>query len=98
MSQIQSFKETLGQSLPPSNFNPILKSLWYDAKGDWDKAHGEVDQLHDRDSAWVHAYLHRKEGDIWNADYWYGKAKKSRPNVSLEEEWGNLLEYFLSIK
>ncbi|MHA8080228.1 hypothetical protein VR610_03630 [Aquirufa regiilacus] len=48
----------------------------------------------DRDSAWVHAYLHRKEGDIWNADYWYARAKKTRPAYSLEEEWANLVAYF----
>jgi hypothetical protein len=54
-----------------------------------------VDQLGDKDSAWVHAYLHRKEGDVWNADYWYSKAGKVRPKVSLEEEWENLVNYFL---
>lgn len=97
MNDITSFKETLKLSSPPSNFNLILKSLWYDAKGDWDSAHAQVDQLNDRDSAWVHAYLHRKEGDIWNADYWYGRAKKNRPDGTLEEEWEKLLEHFLSI-
>ena len=73
----------------------ILKSRWYDAKGDWDQAHAQVDQLNDRDSAWVHAYLHRKEGDIWNADYWYARAKKSRPHVTLDEEWEELISFFL---
>lgn len=97
MNDIASFKETLKLSSPPSNFNLILKSLWYDAKGDWDSAHAQVDQLNDRDSAWVHAYLHRKEGDIWNADYWYRKANKNRPDGTLEEEWKKLLEHFLTI-
>lgn len=95
MNHIRSFKETLKQSSPPSNFTTILKSLWYDAKGDWDQAHAQVDQLNDRDAAWVHAYLHRKEGDIWNADYWYTKAKKSRPSGTLEEEWEDLVLYFI---
>jgi len=74
----------------------MLKSLWYDAKGDWKTAHGLVDQLPGLEAAWVHAYLHRKEGDIWNADYWYAKAKKTRPNISLEAEWESLVTYFLA--
>jgi hypothetical protein len=64
----QSFKESLVQSKPETNISPMLKSLWYDAKGDWNKAHDFVDQLAGADAAWVHAYLHRKEGDLWNAD------------------------------
>jgi hypothetical protein len=90
-----SFHKSLKQDAPDPQFSPILKSLWYDAKGDWEQAHAQVDQLNDRDSAWVHAYLHRKEGDIWNADYWYARAKKTRPVYSLEEEWSNLVEHFL---
>ncbi|MHA8101254.1 hypothetical protein PQG46_05395 [Aquirufa nivalisilvae] len=96
MNDITSFKETLKLSSPPTNFNLILQSLWYDAKGDWDKAHAQVDQLNDRESAWVHAYLHRKEGDLWNADYWYTRAKQSRPSISLEQEWENLVLFFLT--
>ncbi|MCZ2481573.1 hypothetical protein G9H64_01285 [Aquirufa nivalisilvae] len=95
MNDITSFRETLKLSSPPTNFNLILQSLWYDTKGDWDKAHAQVDQLNDRESAWVHAYLHRKEGDLWNADYWYTRAKKSRPHVSLDAEWEELISYFL---
>ena len=87
-----SFSDSLKQDAPDPQFSPILKSLWYDAKGDWEQAHAQVDQLNDRDSAWVHAYLHRKEGDIWNADYWYARAKKTRPNCSLADEWAQLVE------
>ncbi len=94
MDEFQLFKESLGQIEPEKHFSPILKALWYDAKGNWDKAHTFVDQLPGADAAWVHAYLHRKEGDLWNADYWYTKAKKRRPSVSLEEEWESLVEYF----
>ena len=96
MNNLQSFKESLVVDKPDAQLSTILKSLWYDAKGDWDQAHALIDQLADRDSAWVHAYLHRKEGDIWNADYWYARAKKSRPSYSLEEEWANLVAYFLN--
>ena len=95
MNNLQSFKESLVVDKPDAQLSTILKSLWYDAKGDWDQAHALIDQLGDRDSAWVHAYLHRKEGDIWNADYWYARTKKTRPSYSLEEEWSNLLAYFI---
>jgi hypothetical protein len=71
-----------------------LKALWYDGKGDWKKAHDQVDHLSGKSAARVHAYLHRKEGDLWNADYWYGKAGEKRPNLSLEEEWESLVERF----
>ena len=93
---MQSFKESLSLDSPPSHFSPILKSLWYDAKGNWDQAHAQVDQLGGQDAAWVHAYLHRKEGDIWNADYWYARAKKTRTDLSLEQEWESLVVYFMS--
>jgi len=69
---LDEFKE-LAQ---PERLSAQLKSLWYDGKGNWARAHAEVDQLSDKSSAWVHAYLHRKEGDVWNADYWYSKAGK----------------------
>jgi hypothetical protein len=92
---MKSFKESLSQDAPDPQLSTVLKSLWYDAKGDWKRAHDFVDQLPGSDAAWVHAYLHRKEGDIWNADYWYARAKKTRPSYSLEEEWANLVDYFI---
>jgi hypothetical protein len=95
MKTLTEFKSSLVSSQPDSELSVLLKSLWYDGKGDWDKAHSLIDHLDDRESAWVHAYLHRKEGDIGNADYWYRKAHKTRPNVSLEEEWEGLVTVFL---
>lgn len=95
MISFEDFIATLQEPYPSKELSSVLKSLWYDGKGDWDKAHAQVDQLGDRDLAWVHAYLHRKEGDLWNADYWYSRAKKTRPNCSLEEEWEQLVEHFL---
>lgn len=77
--------------------SPELTALWYDGKGDWKKAHDQVDHLSGKTAAHVHAYLHRKEGDIWNADYWYAKAGEKRPNQSLEEEWEDLVRRFLKI-
>ena len=89
---MNTFKESLALLAPDKNLSPVLKSLWYDAKGDWTQAHAQVDHLRDLDAAWVHAYLHRKEGDLWNADYWYARAKKTRPNGSLDDEWAQLVE------
>ena len=95
MDRIRLFKESLQNSSPENALSPVLKSLWYDGKGDWNRAHAEVDHLGDREAAWVHAYLHRKEGDIWNADYWYARAKKIRPGCSFDEEWEQLVEAFV---
>ena len=92
---LTQFIDSLQENEPNPTFSPMLQSLWHDGKGDWKRAHDLVDQLPGQDAAWVHAYLHRKEGDLWNADYWYAHAKKNRPNISLEEEWEQLLSYFL---
>ena len=69
--------------------------MWHDAKGDWNKAHAIIQNIEDKKAAWVHAYLHRKEGDIGNADYWYRRAGKSRPSGSLETEWENIVKELL---
>lgn len=74
----------------PSNLPLYIQALWWDAKGSWDKAHSLIDSLDDKNSCRVHAYLHRKEGDIWNADYWYRRANAQRPSVSLDEEWKDI--------
>jgi hypothetical protein len=95
MKALTEFQASLNSKEPDPGLGVQLKSLWYDAKGDWDLAHQQVDQLSDRESAWVHAYLHRKEGDTGNADYWYRRAGQRRPAVSLQEEWIALVEHFL---
>lgn len=91
------FNQTLSQNKPSQNISEILEALWYDAKGDWESAHNiaqtqEGVQSYDR----LHAYLHRKEGDNWNANYWYKRAKTTMPDLSLEEEWTFLVEAELS--
>lgn len=95
MKTLAQFQESLSADKPNDNLPVQLKSLWHDGKGDWRTAHDLIDHLTDRESAWVHAYLHRKEGDSWNADYWYGRARQVRPNVSLHDEWEQLAAYFL---
>ena len=84
---LADFKDSLSQNEPPKNLSVYLKTLWPDAKGDWEKAHALIQDMNDKKAAWIHAYLHRKEGDILNADYWYNRAGKKRPDISLEKEW-----------
>lgn len=77
----------------PTELSLPLQALWYDVHGAWDRAHEVCQQAGNRDGDWVHAYLHRKEGDIGNAGYWYSRAGKSIPNagVSLDAEWADLV-------
>ncbi len=87
---LPDFKVLLTTELPPAGSSVYLQALWYDAKGNWEKAHELIQDLKDKDASWIHAYLHRKEDDIWNADYWYKKAGKKRPSLSLAEEWDEI--------
>jgi hypothetical protein len=96
MNTLSEFKASLEVNQPPNDLSVQLKSLWYDAKGDWHQAHAQVDHLNDRQSAWVHAYLHRKEGDIGNANYWYRKAGQAPANLFLQAEWEQLVAHFLA--
>lgn len=82
-----AFKQSLPGQEPPATISVYLKALWYEAKGDWEKAHDLIQDVKDEKAAWIHAYLHRKEGDIGNADYWYRLAGKKRFAGSLENEW-----------
>ncbi|HWB27371.1 MAG TPA: hypothetical protein VG738_17975 [Chitinophagaceae bacterium] len=93
--QFDEFIKSTESNTPPGGMPVYIIALWYDAKGDWHKAHKSIDSENDKNSAWVHAYLHRKEGDIWNADYWYSRAGKKRPATSLEEEWENITRALL---
>jgi ATP/maltotriose-dependent transcriptional regulator MalT len=92
---LRIFKESLLNSEPLQNTSVYLKALWYDAKGDWDKAHKVIQDVEDKNASWIHAYLHRKEGDKVNADYWYSKADKTRPALTLEQEWEELVGAFI---
>lgn len=72
-----------------------LQSLWHDVKGDWEKAHTLVQDLNTKEAAWVHAYLHRKEGDISNAAYWYRRAGKPEFKGGLGHEWEEIVTALL---
>lgn len=92
---LAELKDSLKNEQPPQGLSIYLLSLWYDGRGDWDKAHSLVDSLGGKDAAHVHAYLHRKEGDYANAGYWYMRASQKRPVIDLEQEWEILVEKFL---
>jgi hypothetical protein len=91
----EDFHTSLTGPNPPLSLSFYLQALWYDAKGDWEKAHTIIQDIPDKTASWIHAYLHRKEGDIWNADYWYSKAGRKRPEVSLSLEWENIVKELL---
>ncbi|GGK64429.1 hypothetical protein ACD591_01335 [Rufibacter glacialis] len=89
------FQESLTQAAPPAQASVYLQAMWLEAQGKWEEAHALIQDLPDQKAAWVHAYLHRKEGDLWNADYWYRRANQKRPSVSWQEEWQQLVLAFL---
>ncbi|RYZ58932.1 MAG: hypothetical protein EOO14_09050 [Chitinophagaceae bacterium] len=93
---LTDFSQSLSDDQPPKSVSIYLQSLWWDGKGDWEKSHQLIQDLPDKNAAWIHAYLHRKEGDVWNADYWYKRAGKKRPASTLEEEWAILVEDLLA--
>jgi hypothetical protein len=78
---------SLASPSPPAGLGKPLEALWHAARGDWDRAHRIVMSAKSRDAAWVHAYLHRQEGDRDNARYWYRQAKRPEFEGSIEDEW-----------
>ena len=88
-----AFKKSLALNYPNMNWSTALKALWYDAKGDWESAHNIAQDMHNQIGSWIHAYLHRKEGDEWNAGYWYKQANRHFPHISLEEELKEIVEH-----
>lgn len=94
---IDEFRSSLSDPRPPEGLPGTLQAMWYDARGDWDKAHDIAQEIGDSSGSWIHAYLHRKEGDEWNAAYWYRRAGKPVPSgLSLQEEWEQITAHFLS--
>ena len=92
---LESFQQSLKAEKPPLGLNQALIALWYDGKGDWDRAHDIAQDDEGGDGDWIHAYLHRKEGDNWNANYWYRRARKSMPDLSLQQEWESIVSVLL---
>jgi len=93
---LQEFKDSLTNDTPPAGISRPLQALWQAGKGDWDASH-KLSQADDSAvMAWVHAYLHRDEGDLSNAQYWYSRAGKTMPEASLAEEWEAIVEALLA--
>ncbi len=80
---------------PPVDVSPLLASLWHDRKGDWDRAHRIAQDIEGEDAAWVHAYLHRREGDLGNAAYWYRRANRPVCAQDLASEWETIAKSLL---
>jgi hypothetical protein len=95
MNSFKDFEQSLNASAPSPELSIYLQSLWYDGKDDWNKAHIVIQDVEDKTAAWIHAYLHRKEGDDSNADYWYSKAGRKKPTISLKDEWKEIVNTLL---
>ena len=87
MISIEEFLKLKDDGIVPEDITPLLQALLLDASGDWDSSHRIAQSESSADGSWVHGYLHRKEGDLGNASYWYRSAGRSLPKISLEEEW-----------
>ena len=81
---------------PPPGLSSALLALWHDGRGDWDRAHETAQSVEDGEGAWVHAYLHRKEGDAANAAYWYRRARRPIATGTLDEEWESIVTALLA--
>ena len=89
------FSASVSAAHPPVGLAPAVAALWWAAKGDWDKAHKIVMDDEGREAAWVHAYLHRVEGDRPNADYWYRQARRPVAKGAFEAEWDGIVDALL---
>jgi len=92
---VTDFKASLSGAAPAPNLDAPLAALWWAAKGNWDRAHGIAQDEETPEAAWVHAYLHRVEGDIGNAGYWYRKAGKPAASGALDAEWEEIVQALL---
>ena len=93
---IAEFRAALAADAPPPDLRRALVALWHDAKGDWETAHRVAQDVEDETGAWVHAYLHRKEGDASNAAYWYRRAGRPIARVALDKEWEEIVTALLA--
>jgi hypothetical protein len=96
MPTTAQFQNSLSGERPPDDLSAPLQALWWAGKGDWERAHQLVMDDESKEAAWVHAYLHRAEGDLANARYWYRQAGQESCEGALEAEWTDLVKDFLS--
>ena len=92
---LDDFHKSISATGPPAGLSHAVAGLWWDAKGDWKRAHESAQQDEGVEGSWVHAYLHRKEGDHGNAEYWYRRAGKHVCHEPLHEEWLNIVKTLL---
>lgn len=90
MKTLDELLASVSNDVCPATLNGALAALWHDAKGDWHAAHRAVQNESGADGAWVHAYLHRKEPDLPNANYWYQRANRTMPDTALQQEWRDI--------
>jgi len=90
------FKRSTSKDQPPANLSRPLLALWQDSRGDWTAAHETAQEIEDATGSWIHAYLHRKEGDLGNARYWYQRAGKPECRAPLDEEWEEIAGVLLA--
>ena len=90
---LSQFFATLSSENPPKDWTLALKALWFDAKGNWKASHDIAQDMHNNLGSWIHAYLHRKEGDEFNAGYWYRRANRPIPTITLGEELKQMVEF-----
>ena len=88
---IEQFRATLTHHAPPPTISPALRAMWEDAKGNWKEAHAIAQEIENQTGSWIHAYLHRKEGDVGNAGYWYRRAGQPPAHDDLDEEWDRIV-------
>lgn len=93
---VAELRATLQDSAPPDGLGPCVRALWFAAKGDWDQAHAIAQEEHDEAGAWVHAHLHRIEGDLGNAGYWYRRAGQPVCQDPIDEEWAAMTAVLLA--
>jgi hypothetical protein len=93
---LPEFRASLNEAAPAGELTPLLAALWWDGKGNWDRAHEIAQDVDTPDGAWVHAYLHRKEGDDANAGYWYRLARKAHSRLPFGEEWDEIVAALLA--
>jgi hypothetical protein len=92
---LEEFRRSTSDDEPPANLSRALLALWHDARGDWTAAHETAQEIKDATGSWIHAYLHRKEGDLGNAGYWYRQAGKPEARGTLDAEWDEIASALL---
>lgn len=92
---LEEFRRSLTATAAPAGLSTALRAMWEDAKGNWNGAHAIAQEIDDRTGSWIHAYLHRKEGDLGNAGYWYRRASQPVARDTLDEEWERIVSALL---